>query len=101
MPKFHVLATKLVELRGTVQARDLKSARQNVLDYWYIHDTDENTITSGTGQLNAKDPVISEAQQNVRIIYIEDENKQRHKFGKELDKLKEKLKREGKWKEIK
>ena len=88
MPKFFVLATKLVELRGTVQAKNLEAARQNVLDYWHIHDTDKNTITSGTSQLNAEPPVISEAQQNVRIIHIEDENTLRWKWSKELDKMK-------------
>jgi hypothetical protein len=90
MPKFFVLATKLVELRGTVQAKNLEAARQNVLDHWHIHDTDNNTITSGTSQLNAEAPIISEAQQNIRIIHIEDKNKFRWKWSKELDKMKRK-----------
>lgn len=91
MPKFFVLATKMVELRGTVQAKNLKAARQNVLDHWHIHDTDNNTVTAGTSQLNAIPPVISEAQQNIRITYIEDENEDRFKWGKELDKMRRKL----------
>ena len=87
MPKFFVIAQKAVELRGLVQARDEKGAKQNVRDFWYLCDTSKNTLTAGTGQLGGTDPVISETDQVIRIIHIEHDNYKIANLLKELEKM--------------
>ncbi len=67
--KYHILATKSVELRGSIQARTLEQAEQKAKDHWQIYDTSENTITAGTSEQGGATPVISEHPRPLRIIH--------------------------------
>ncbi len=71
MPKFFVLASKVIELRGHVIGKDIEAAKQKARDHWYIHDTDPNTVTAGTAELNAELPIISEFEQKIKIHHAQ------------------------------
>jgi hypothetical protein len=95
MRKFFILATKRVELRGFVQAEDLKSAKEKVKDYWQIYDTPHNTITVGTAEPNGEVPIVSEFDEMIKILHIEDDAGCKHPRGNELTRLQ----KEGKWRD--
>ena len=76
MPKFSILATKRIELRGTVYAQTLDEAKSKVKDYWYVYDTPGNSVTAGTAEKGGAMPILSEYQDPIRIFHIQKENEQ-------------------------
>jgi hypothetical protein len=95
MDKFFILATKRVELRGFIRAENLESANQKVRDYWQIYDTSHNTITVGTAEPGGEVPIISEFDEMIKILHIEDDTGCKHPKGIKLTKMQ----REGKWRD--
>lgn len=72
--KFFILATKLVELRGIIYAKNFKEAKSKVKDYWYVCDELPNSVIAGTAEEGGEVPTLSEYPRNIRILHIQDES---------------------------
>lgn len=73
MPNYFILATRRIELRGVVKADSPRQARKLVRENWYIYDTGDNTITSGSGApRRAPSPVISEMEDRIQFLHVEE-----------------------------
>lgn len=74
MPTYFVLATKRVELRGEIWAKDREHAIERIKAEWQIYDHHcENAVCAGTASANkGKPPIISEYDDHIKILYLED-----------------------------
>lgn len=90
--EYYVLATKRVELRGTVKAYSLGDAEKKVKDHWHIYDLeDTDAVAAHTSEAKGDNPKIAEYDSKITIIHIENIKKvckecghywRKHKEGK-------------------
>jgi len=74
MPTYYVLATRRVELRGHVKAVNRSQAIEFVKKNWEIYDhPTENAVCAGVASLKRETPIISEYDDAIKILYLEDE----------------------------
>lgn len=74
MPKFFILATKQVELRGIVTAVNYKTAEAKAKTHWMIYDhfKIDNCVTAGTTAYGEKAPEIAEFEAPLKVLHVQD-----------------------------
>ena len=72
--RYQVLASKRVELRGIIYAENEEDAKVYAREFWYIYDTADNTVTSGSSNkyYAPTPPVISEMDTRGMILSVYD-----------------------------
>jgi len=68
--RYFILATRRIELSGIVRARSKEAAIELAKKSWYIHDTQSNSITSGSTSTRTPAPRIAEMEDAFRILHI-------------------------------